>query len=162
MSGETERNISGWTVDTLKELMIHEITGLHSLMDERDARYATERDASKAAAEKLEASQKHTNEAQNEWRKTVQDFKDATVSRETHDQAIARVDERATRNAEDIQKIETIMAGGTGGQIALVQRRNQMNWIIGICVTIGGLMIMATLSLLGLVATLVYFLVGKH
>jgi hypothetical protein len=46
MSGETEQNVSGWTVDTLHETFRQQLAGLKDLLDER---YATQTKAVDAA-----------------------------------------------------------------------------------------------------------------
>jgi len=45
MSGETEKEVSGWTTDTLREALRNEIGALRAVIDERDRRYESERKA---------------------------------------------------------------------------------------------------------------------
>src|SRR5580704_14773348 len=40
MSGETEANVSGWTVDTLRSHMFARLDGMEAVLAERDRRYA--------------------------------------------------------------------------------------------------------------------------
>jgi hypothetical protein len=49
VSGETESQVSGWTVDTLQSRMIREVVVLRELIDERDLRYQQRYDASQKA-----------------------------------------------------------------------------------------------------------------
>ena len=49
MSGETEAQVSGWTIDTLHTRMMRELAMVRDLMDERDIRYQQRYDASQKA-----------------------------------------------------------------------------------------------------------------
>lgn len=60
MSGETEKNISGWTVDTLKAY-------LESVIDGNDRRYQQRFDAQ-------EAANKYSQEKSNEFRGSLDDI----------------------------------------------------------------------------------------
>ena len=60
MSGETEQNISGWSVDTLHSHLIRMMNAQRQLMDERDIRYQQRFDASQKALEAALASQQRS------------------------------------------------------------------------------------------------------
>jgi predicted nucleic acid-binding Zn-ribbon protein len=49
VSGETEHDVSGWTVDTLRTAVMQELANLRTLIDERDVRYQQRYDASQKA-----------------------------------------------------------------------------------------------------------------
>lgn len=56
MSGETEQDVSGWTIDTLRASIQQEIRDLRGLLDERYATQTKALDAAFVAAEKAVAT----------------------------------------------------------------------------------------------------------
>lgn len=71
MSGETEAQVSGWTVDTLHTHVMRQLGTLRELMDERDVRYQQRYDASQKALDSALLSADKRFELLNELRAGV-------------------------------------------------------------------------------------------
>jgi len=150
MSGETERNISGWTVDTLRLHLI-------SVVDERDAkleaadtaaglrneqRFIAQQQAIKdalisqkeavaaalAAAEKAvlvaEANAERWRGAANEWRGAMNDRERTLMPRSEAEQRLQAIAESCTQgakaNADKIEALSKIVEKGTGRREGLM------------------------------------------
>lgn len=113
MSGETEKQVSGWTVDTLKEHLEGLISYLKDVSDERDRLYKERHDSADKAIIKAETAQREYNERSNEFRGQLDDQAKRLVSRLEVESMIKEVEARIARNVEDIREIrEKTSAGG--------------------------------------------------
>lgn len=99
MSGETERNISGWTTDTLREHVL-------ALINSNDKRYQQRFDAQ-------EAANKYAQEKANEFRQSLNDIGSRQMPR-TEAEALAKT------NSEKIDQLQARMDRneGRGGGFA--------------------------------------------
>jgi len=93
MSGETEKSVSGWTVDTLKEYLESKING-------NDKRYAQRFDAQ-------ESANKYAQEKANEFRGTLDDIGKKQMPR-TEAEALAKA------NSEKIDALQARMDRNEG------------------------------------------------
>lgn len=127
MSGETEKEVSGWTVDTLRELII-------TRMDERDRRYTEKFDAQEKAVLVALDQTRTRFENVNEWRGTVSDLLANAMPRP----------EAVTINAATNDKIQAInsrldkIEGGGSSKHALF---GYVVAVAGILIAIGALVL---------------------
>ena len=99
MSGETEKDISGWTTDTLHSHLL-------SLMNERDRRYE-QRFASAEQAVHVALAQTETRfENVNEWRGTVSDLLANAMPRPEADSRASSTDEKINALQSRLDRIE--------------------------------------------------------
>jgi hypothetical protein len=135
MSGETEADISGWTIDTLRASVQQQILDLRSLLDERYATQTKALDAAFVAAEKgvvtaLASAEKATAKAEtaaerrfeavNEFRAQLADQSATFITRVEFDAKM----EGMIRQVEELKKQADRAAGRSGGQGAMY------GWII--------------------------------
>ncbi len=121
MSGETEKHISGWTVDTLHEHLQREISDQRTLLDERYATQTKALDAAFAAADKAvqtallsaekavakaETAAERRFEAVNEFRGQLADQATTFMPRNEADVRLGAMDEKVDRNAKDIASLQ--------------------------------------------------------
>lgn len=91
MSGETEANVSAWTIDSLKLHLEHVIAALDRLIDQRFEAY--EKAISKAEAtsekaiDKAEANSERWRASSNEWRGAMNDREKNFLSQDAYDRA---------------------------------------------------------------------------
>lgn len=104
MSGETEKQVSGWTVDTLKEHIDTKFADRQKLLDER---YETQSEAIR----KAESATEKRFEGVNEFRHTLSDQAARFMSR---DEAIARLD-RHDADITAINKRLDLTQGSSSG-----------------------------------------------
>lgn len=78
MSGETEKQISGWTVDTLKEHLL-------ALRDNDKEALKLALDSADKAVNKAEEAQLRVNESQNEFRGALKDQASTLLPRGEYD-----------------------------------------------------------------------------
>lgn len=115
MGGETENQVSGWTVDTLKADMQHQIDGMRTLLDERYQTQTKALEAAFAAAERavaaaLLAAEKAVGKAEtaaekrfesvNEFRGQLNDIVTTLISRTEAEARITAIAEK-TAGLED-------------------------------------------------------------
>jgi CHASE3 domain sensor protein len=73
VGGETERQVSGWTVDTLKVLVDERHVSLKELREEIEKRYTQRFDAQEKAIGVAQATAKEYRASANEWRDAMKD-----------------------------------------------------------------------------------------
>ena len=108
MSGETEKSISGWTTDTLKEY-------LEAVIDGNDRRYQQRFDAQ-------EAANKYSQEKSNEFRGSLEDIGKKQMPRTEAEALIRSSEEKAAAaqkaNSDKIDQLQARMdrnEGRSGG-----------------------------------------------
>lgn len=80
MSGETEKQVSGWTVDTVKEYFENRLKDMGKALD-------AALNAAQRSSDKAEAAQKQVNEGQNEFRGQQKDLITTMLPRKEYDTA---------------------------------------------------------------------------
>jgi hypothetical protein len=148
VSGETEDQTSGWTIDTLKESVQREILDLRVLLDERYATQTKALDAAFVAAEKgvvtalasaekavtkAELAAERRFEAVNEFRAQLSDQNATFITRVEFD---AKLDSLEKQLA-DLKKVSDQSRGRSGGQAAMY------GWIIAAVGLIVSVVVMA-------------------
>ena len=119
MSGEPERNVSGWTTDTLRE----HFTVLLKEVDQRNEQRFKDQDsavkAALAAAEKAvtkaEANVEKWRESQNEWRGAMNDRERDLMPRMEAEKSIAANAEKIDNLAARIDRTEGRSGGISAG-----------------------------------------------
>jgi chromosome segregation ATPase len=111
MSGETEKSVSGWTVDTLRE---HILGVLH----ERDSRYEQRFEGQEKAIDKAEASVNERLKGMNEFRGELADRTATFPTRNEVESDNATLHAEIERNRSDIsdlsKRIERAEGKGLG------------------------------------------------
>jgi len=178
----------GWTLETFKELYDRE-SALRDRMDiirdtaskeaisvaisaakaANDAAFASAEKAlvlakqvSDAAADKLSEALATYKANANEWQHTFREFQETTLPR---GETLATFRELRTVIDKNTEEINLLMRGesrGAGGVDAMAKARQQTNWVIGISIAICGMFISAVIGSLGVLAGLIYFVVGRH
>lgn len=153
----------GWTLNALKEYFERIIKDLREWVNGRftdaqrevDKALAAAKEAVKSAFEssekaivKAEEAQRAYNERSNEFRGQLDDQAKTLMPRNEAMQRFEAID----RAISELQRGES---RGTGGEDVRQKMRQMTMWVIGLIVA-------AALSILGLVATLIYFLVGRR
>lgn len=121
MTGETEKDVSGWTVDTLATFLLR-------IIDERDKQYDNRFNAqekatvaalasSEKAIDKAEMANEKRFESVNEFRKTLADQTSTFITRTEAEAATGRNAERITDLTTRIDKSEGKGAGLNAGWI---------------------------------------------
>ena len=110
MSGETEAQVSGWTVDTLREYLIQRLVDVDRLLSQRMD------DADKAITAALSSAEKAVGVANqaaerrfagvNEFRQQQQDLITTFMPRAEHESEIKGLEVRVTANAERLAALE--------------------------------------------------------
>lgn len=133
MTGETEKEVSGWTVDTLRAHIQFQIEDLRGMLQERYDTQTKAVDAAFKAAEgavqaalasaekavtKAEVAAEKRFEATNEFRGQLSDQAATFLPRAEADVRIAAGDEKFISQSERIGRIENIVATIQGRMIA--------------------------------------------
>lgn len=117
MSGETEQQISGWTVDTLHSHMIAQLELRDKLYAERDMAQKVAMTAALAAAKeavaKAEVAAEKRFDNQNEFRAQLSDQAQTFLPRAEGEVRIQRNSERLDEVVERLSQIEGRGAGHT-------------------------------------------------
>jgi hypothetical protein len=110
VSGETETNISGWTVDTLREHLGQRITDqaafLGRRMDDADKAIGAALVSAEKAVSKAETAAERRFEGVNEFRKALTDQTATFLPRAEYDAAHVALADRITANAERVAALE--------------------------------------------------------
>lgn len=142
MSGETEANISGWTVDTLHQHVQTQFDDLIRLLDERHEAQQTAMRAALEAAEKAvlkaeSASDKRFSET-NEFRGQLRDQQSTFVSRAEAMAAIERNSERITELTDRLNRSEGKGTGLQAGWVYLLSAVAALGTVISIYLAVRG------------------------
>lgn len=122
MSGETETNISGWTVDTLKEYLESKITAV-----KENAVLALT--ASEKAVQKAEVAADKRFDAVNEFRAQLSDQAGLFMPRAEYDARHQALEALVVREREDIAEIRkelAALAGAATGKATFVADRRAL------------------------------------
>lgn len=166
MSGETEANISGWTVDTLHSHVISSTNHLEELIVVNDRRYSelfraqeVAMSAALAAAEKavaaaLAAAEKATTKAElaadkrfeavNEFRSALADATAINIPRTEHAAIYKAMAEKVDFLNSRLDKLE---GNATGQRSQVTESRASIGMIVGV----GGI----SIALIGLIVTII-------
>lgn len=110
MSGETEANISGWTVDTLREHLGQRITdqaaALSRRMDDADKAISAALVSAEKAVVKAEAAAEKRFEGVNEFRRALADQTATFLPRAEYSTAHKALEDRLAVNAERLTALE--------------------------------------------------------
>ncbi len=110
MSGETEAQVSGWTVDTLREYLIQRITdqdrALSRRMDDADKAIQAALVSAEKAVTKAEGASERRFEGVNEFRKALSDQTATFIPRAEYDAGLAALTARVAANAERVAALE--------------------------------------------------------
>lgn len=124
MSGETEKDISGWTVDTLHSMMMVRFNLLNELLDERKAAQEKAMDAALAAAEKAvvkaEVATEKRFDAVNEFRQTLSDQATHFIARSEYLTSAKGIDDKMADIKARLDKQEGKGVGLNAGWIYLL------------------------------------------
>jgi hypothetical protein len=110
MSGETEQDVSGWTVDTLHLHIIQRLGDLDRLlsrrMDDADKAIQAALAAAEKATGKAETASEKRFEGVNEFRGVLQDQQQTLITRSEHAADIKSMGDRVTANADRVAALE--------------------------------------------------------
>jgi hypothetical protein len=110
VSGETEANVSGWTVDTLREHLAQRVTDLDlrlsRRMDDADKAIAAALAAAEKATGKAEAASEKRFEGVNEFRRALADQTATFIPRTEYDAAHSALADRVGANADRMAALE--------------------------------------------------------
>ena len=140
VSGETEKNVSGFTVDTVRETLRNEIHALRELINERDRRYEREWQAvskstevamtsAQKAVEKAEAAVERRLEGMNEFRGSLADQARLLMPR-------SEAESRMTEMSKQLAMLSSRIDRGEGRGSGLNQG---WGYLIGAIGAIGGI-----------------------
>jgi predicted transcriptional regulator len=112
MSGETEQQVSGWTVDTLNEhlqrIIDEKLAAQDVLITERDRRYEQRFEAQEKAIQKAETATEKRFESVNEFRSVLSDQTRSFLPREEYNRAhtdlASRLDEATKSTNEKLEQ----------------------------------------------------------
>lgn len=117
MSGETEKEVSGWTVDTLHIYTMRRFDDMERLLDERARAQGRAMEAALAAAEKAVGKAEKAGEKRfdsvNEFRQTLTDQAGTFVTRKEADAVHAAILDRLGELADRLNKAEGRAAGAS-------------------------------------------------
>jgi hypothetical protein len=146
-AGETEKDPSGLTVDTLHLLMQQQINDLRRSLDERyereiraiGARFdatkellTVQLDASKQAVKVAEDNAQRWRDQANEWRGAMDDREKTYMTRNEHNQAMKTSEDRNGMLADRVDKLETWRDIQGGGQSKVTDQRAVFGlWVVG-------------------------------
>jgi hypothetical protein len=172
LSGETETNISGWTIDTLREHVRQQFADLRHLLDER---YATQTKALEAAFQAAEqavqtallSQEKAVNKAEiaadkrfesvNEFRQQLADQAGLFFTRTEADARLGaltdKLDASTGRNAERIQALERIVERDSGHDAGSAARGDSVRLNVGQVIAAVGVLLVAVSVVLAIIAT---------
>jgi len=118
MSGETEREVSGWTTDTLREHMQRQLDDLRRSLDER---YLTQTQAN----QELKATTAERFTSVNEFRGQLNDQVRTFMSRTEVEQLIKTLDDKtdaqSARDSERFEEINKRLNERSGGDAAMAK-----------------------------------------
>jgi len=122
--------------------------------------------ASKEAIAKAEEKQDQYNASHNDLIRKAENLAALSMPRQEIESRVSSIrehmDEVVLRIKADVEQLR-IGEGRVGGSSeAAAKARTQTNWIIALIVGVAVSLFGATLSAMGLLATLIYFLLGKH
>lgn len=119
MSGEREKNVSGWTIDTLKEHFQERFTAAHERHDAEVAAMQTALDVYRGEMERRLGEL-------NQLRKEVTDDREQFVRREMYEPAIKEMVKEVNSLAD--KHIETAAAVAANRE-AVDNLKNSLNWL---------------------------------
>lgn len=108
MSGETEKQVSGWTVDTVKEYFEQRFT-------DQDRAVQAALQAAKEAVLKAETSSDKRFDSVNEFRRTLSDQTNTFLSRPEYEAQHKALEDRVTDLSDRMNKADGRGAGLSAG-----------------------------------------------
>jgi len=148
-----------WTIESLKEHFEQRFTDSQRKVEDALA-------ASEKAIAKAEAKQDSYNATHNDLIRKAERLAELTMPREEIESRISSVrehcDDQAKMTADRVEELRRGESHNAGGEEIRNQMRQLMRWIIGLGVTVVGMVLGGVIGLLGLIAGLVYFLMGRH
>lgn len=105
MSGETEKDVSGWTTDTLRQDLLARIAALHEVTDNRF-------EAIHEAVEKKETATEKRFDSVNEFRGQLKDQATLFMPRSEYQALHSSLENKVDLIAERLTRIEGVAVGG--------------------------------------------------
>lgn len=138
MSGETEAEVSGWTVDTLRAHILR-------LMAEKDVRDEQRFQALQRAIEKAENGVKDRFESVNEFRAQLGDQARTFLPRQEYDRAhedlVERVDQMRASTEAHLRTLDDHVRGFSARRGGLVEAWGYVVGALGIVVAVASVII---------------------